>query len=283
MVLVVGFGAALINAVMNVFLKVLFNNASTKELAPLSFLLGFITMAFFSPIYFHFIYSLNTIIILLLIFILDSFANYFYYRSIEVSEVSYVSIYLSLSPIFTLLVSTFIINILPLSFIIAVAGIVMSIYTLNLNGGTGIVDPFLDIFKNKNYLGLFAAIFFGVSAVLTKVVFDSNSINPSTLFLFRSAFIFLVFLLLMRPKFWQLDFNTVILAWVRVLFIIGYMLLYLYAISFGNVVTAVTISSIYPMFVLMFSHFLFKEKITFQKTASILSVLAFTLLLFYKG
>jgi len=279
MVVLIGVGSALCLAIVNVFLKKLSEKVSSRELAPISFFLAFITMLIFSPFYFHFEYSLRMVIILFMIFIFDAIANYLYYHAIENCEVTYASVFMSLSPVFTLLIFTIFINAVSLKTLICIIGIILSIYVLNLDHRSSLIEPFVSISKDKHYLGLLNAIFVGVSAVLTKVVFSEAIINPPTLYLFRSLIIFFIISIMFNPRPKKINFNIIISAWVRVLFIIANFLLYLYAILLGNVVVASTVSSIYPVFVLIFSYFMFKEKITIEKFAAIILILYFIIML----
>lgn len=281
MVVLVGIGSALFLSLVNVFLKKLFQKISSRELAPLSFFLASVTMLIFSPFYYHFEYTLNTVIILSIIFILDAIANYLYYRAIESYEVSYESVFMSLSPIFTLLVFTLFIDMISLKALISVIGILISVYILNLDHRASILEPFANIFKDKHYLGLLNAVFVGVSAILIKLVFEEGTINPPTLYLFRSIAVFFIISIMLNPRPKKIKAEIIFSAWGRVLFIIGNFLLYLYAISLGNVVVATTVSSIYPAFILIFSYFMFKEKITVEKGISILSILFFIVILNY--
>ena len=281
MIILAGVSSAFCIAVVNVFLKKLFEKVSTRELAPLSFLLASITMLIFSPLYFYFRYSTKIIIILLIIIILDAIANYLYYRAIESCEVSYESIFMSLSPVFTLLIFTLFIDTISFKVIVSIFGILISVYILNLDHKISISAPFLNIFMDKHYLGLLNAIFVGSSAILIKYLFNEGSTNPPTLYLFRSIGVFLVISIMLNPRWEKINSKIIFSAWERVMFIIGSFLLYLYAISLGNVVVATTVSSIYPIFVLIFSYFLFKEKITLTKCVAIISILFFVALLNY--
>lgn len=281
MVIFIGISAAFFSALTNVYLKKLFNSGTINELAPLNFFLNAIMMVIFSPLFYYFNPSLKGIIILIEIFILDTLANYFYYVAIESTEVSYTSIFMSLSPMFTLMISTPIISVLPLKSLICVIGIILSIYILNIGSNLSIYEPVKNIFVGKNYLGLVVAFFTGTGAVFTKIVFEEGVINPATLYLFRSVFIFSVLTIILKPKLNNLTSKIIMGTWFRAILVICHLLLYYYAISFGNVVIASTVSNIYPAFVLILSYFMFKEKITLQKWAAILSILFFITLLNY--
>lgn len=281
MQILIGIGSALCIAIVNVFLKKLFEKVSSREVAPLSFLLAFLTMLVFSPLYFHFNYSLKTLIILLIVFTIDTIANYLYFRAIESCEVTYSSVFMSLSPIFTLLIFTIFIDRISFRSLIAAVGIVFSVYILNLNHKGSLLEPFVNIFRNKHYMGLLYAVFAGGSAVFIKLLFNEGTINPPTLYLLRCLVIFLMISAVLRPRLNKIDLHTVILTWYRVIFVIGNFLLYLYAISLGNVVVATTVSSIYPAFILAFSYFMFKEKITIEKGFAILSIIIFVATLNY--
>lgn len=281
MLILIGMGSALCLAIVNVFLKKLFEEASSRELAPLSFFLSAITMLVFSPFYFYFQYSLKTVILISIVFIMDAIANYLYYRAIESCEVTYESALMSLSPIFTLLIFTLFVDAVSLKVVISAVGIIFSVYVLNLGQSSSILEPLINITRNKRYLGLLNAVFVGEAAVLTKVVFNEGTINPPTFYLFRCIVIFIVISIMFNPRPKKINLHIVFLTWRRVVFIIGNFLLYLYAISLGNVIAATTISSIYPAFILIFSYFMFKEKITIGKEIAVVSIPLFIVMLNY--
>lgn len=280
MIILVGLGSAFFAAVTNVYLKKLFCNASTNELAPLNFTLNTVTILFLFPFFGGIKISVSNVFLILAVLILDFLANYFYYNAIEHNEVSYVSIFSSLSPVFTLLIYTIFIDFISLKALIAILGIIISIYILNLNGKASIYEPFLNIFKNKNYYGLLIAFFLGCSAIFTKEIFNNNITNAFTLYFLRSVFLSILFSILLKPKFNKINMQTVIHTWIRSLFVIVHLLLYFYALSLGNVVVASTVSNSYPLFVLILSYFMFKEKITVQKFGSIICML-FCMVLLY--
>jgi len=273
--------SAIMIGIVNVLLKKLYQIGSSRELAPLNFLQITITMVIFLPFFYKFDPSGYVIALMLLIYTLDSLANYFYFKSIEYGEVSYVSIFMSLSPIFTLLIFTAFVDFISIRALIAILGIVISIYFLNLNDNKKLLEPFLSLTKNRNYYGIVNAFLVGSSAVLIKLLFSTNAINPPTFFTFRSIFVFIALILILKPR-WNLITKPVIAqSWVRTFFVIGNFLLYLYAVMFGNVVIVATLLNTYPIFVIVFSYFLFKEKITAKKLAAIVSVLFFISILSY--
>lgn len=279
MVIVAGIGSALINAITNVYLKKLFDNGSIRELAPLNFFLNAIMLLIFCPFFYYFNPSPRAVVILLGIFILDTLANYFFYLAIESSEVSYTSIFMSLSPIFTLFIATFFISVISINTLIAIVGILSSIYILNLNSQTSALEPFKNLFQSRNYYGILIAAFTGAGAVLTKIAFNEDMINPATLYMFRSIFIFIIFTILFRPNISNLSPKIVLNVWIRAVFVLLHILIYYYAISLGNVVIASTVSNTYPAFILILSYIMFKEKITIQKSTAILMIIFFISLL----
>lgn len=281
MIILIALGSALMIAVVNVLLKKLYQTASSRELAPLNFLQIVIIMTLFMPFFYYFKPSGYVIALMLIISILDSLANYFYFKSIEYGEVSYVSIFMSLSPVFTLLIFTALVDFISIRTLIGILGIIFSIYFLNLNDKKNLLEPFLNLTKNKNYYGIINAFLVGSSAVLIKLLFSTNAINPPTFFTLRCAFVFLAMLIILKPRWSLITKQIVIDSSIRSLFVIGNFLLYLYAVNFGNVVVAATLVNTYPIFVIILSYIMFKEKITAKKFSAILSVLFFIFILSY--
>ena len=281
MVILVAIGSAFFTAVINVYLKKIFSGASTRQLAPLNFALSSAIMLLFSPVYFYFKYSLHAVIYLSVIFIADTIANYFYYTAIETNQVSYSSIFMSLSPIFTLLIFTTFIGTISLTTLISILGIMISIYILNLDHKTTIFEPILYIFKGRNYLGIAYAVFSSITAIFAKHVFSEGYINPPTLYLLRDIFIFISLSLALKPKLSHYNEKIAASMFIRALFGIASMLLYFYAISLGHVVLVTVVSNIYPAFILIFSYFIFKEKFSYQKILAVLTILFFIGILSY--
>ena len=88
-------------------------------------------------------------------------------------------------------------------------------------------------------------------------------------------------IIILRPRWKLITKSIIVQSWVRTFFVIVNFLLYLYAVMLGNVVIVTTLVNTYPIFVIVFSYFLFKEKITAKKLAAILSVMFFISILSY--
>ncbi|MGE5328433.1 MAG: EamA family transporter [Deltaproteobacteria bacterium] len=281
MITFIALGSAFAIAIVTVFLKKLFEQASARELAPLSFLQITLTLAPFSFFFFKLQLSTYTLLLITAICIIDSLSNYYYFKGIELNEVSYFSIFMSLSPIFTLILVSIFIDYVSIKTIFAIICIIISIYLMNLKNSKNLFEPFCALTINHSYYGLSYALLTGVSAVLFKLLFSINTTNPPTIFMIRCAFVFCISVILLKPR-WSLITKSVLLqSWLRALFVIANFLLYLYAIMYGNVVIAITLVNTYPIFVIIFSHMLFKEKITARKLAAIFSVLFFIFILSY--
>lgn len=271
--------SATMAAVINILLKKMYQEFSSRELAPLNFIQIFVLMLIFSPLFFYLKPSPYVIFLMLSIFVVDTLANVFYFKSIEYGEVSYVSIFMSLSPVFTLLISTLLVDFISFRSLICILGILISIYFLNLADMKNPVEPFLALTKNKNYYGIINAILVGLSAVLVKLLFLTNATNPPTYFMLRCGFIFIFISIFLKPRWNIVNKSMFIKSGMRSLFVIGNLLLYLYAVMFGNVVIATTLVNTYPIFIIIFAYFFLKEKITARKLAAISSVLFFIFIL----
>lgn len=281
MIILIALGSAFMISIVNVLLKKLYQQASSRELAPLNFIQIVIIMAVFMPFFYSFKPSAYVLAIMLIICILDSLANYFYFKSIEYGEVSYVSIFMSLSPVFTLLIFTILVDFVSIRTLIGILGIICSIYFLNLNDKKNLLEPFLNLTKNRNYYGIINAFLVGCSAVMVKLLFSTNAINPPTFFTIRCTFVLVAMIIFLKPR-WALITKQIFLeSLMRSFFVIGNFLLYLYAVMYGNVVVVTTLVNTYPIFVIIFSYLLFKEKITVKKSSAILSVLFFIFVLSY--
>lgn len=265
--------SALLAAFATIYAKFLFKEMTTRGFIAINFLVMSLLLLPFSPLFFELSITALSISLIALIVLLDTAANYFYFRSIEIAEVSHVAPIHSIAPIFTLLLSAILISYsVNMEVIIITLVITFSIYVLNLER-IGYLSPFIMMLQKKNYYALFAALFFGISAIPAKFALDIYSvINPPTLYMIRNFIISLVFFVAFREEHLIKDIKKLAMIATRGCIVISQWLLFLYAISLGNVTLVVSIAGIAPLFVLVGGYLFLREKITLQKLVAIFGI-----------
>lgn len=208
---------------------------------------------------------------LLAVGILDGIYNYLYLKAMEKTAASGVNPIVSLSPIVTLVISTFlpgVVNVPMIFFIVLL--IVPGIYLITLNhdhvGNTrGIFSPF----KSETFkLSLIAAVSTGVAAVIIDRILENGYTSELSLLFVRMLIIAVLTYTIFRPKFFPAQYRNgywfFILVAVEMVYVVD-RIMQTYAIGLGNVSLVVTIASTTPLFVVIFDALFLKERITLNK------------------
>ncbi|WHY88419.1 DMT family transporter [Neobacillus novalis] len=208
--------------------------------------------------------------LLLLVVLLDMAGNLLFFKAMERIEVSVLSVYMALTPLFTFIPNSFLNGFHPFV-LVSVLFIMVGVYFLNLKGRNPLT-PFLELKKPGNLLGIAAAVVFGVSMVPSQQLLVHGWVNPVTLYFYRASGIAAITYLLYRPKLWFPGLNkhlslrgmTVIIQWICLFT----------ALKFADGTLVVSLAFTSPLFAVFLAWFYFKERITPAKlTACVITIL----------
>jgi drug/metabolite transporter (DMT)-like permease len=217
------------------------------------------------PWFYSFHITFASVSLLILVILLDSFSNILFFQSMEQIEVSTLAVYSALTPLFTFLPNMFITG-FHVKVLVSVLIIVIGIYLLNFKGKNPL-DPFVELKKKGNLLGISASVIIGISMVPTQQLLLHDWINAPTLYLMRAAGIALFIYLVYRPKLWFPKLNAVL--GLRGIFSILQWMCLLTALRLGDGTLIVALAYTSPLFVLFLARIYFKEQITFPKMAAV--------------
>ena len=264
--------SALLAAIASILARMLLKDIPTKKILSVNFFIMAITLLFLSPLFYKFIFSWKSIGLVFLIAIIDTLANYFYFKTFEKTEASIAVPILSLAPIITFLFSAIFLAEFP-----PVINIISAMCIMIL------VIIFSTDFKNLPrfntttlYPALLSSLLFGISAIPSKYLLSTlRATNAPTLYMIRAILIGLFSLLIFKDSFKALDLKIYTFIFVRGLFVIGQWVLLYYALTLGSTGVAITLGNITPIFVFILSLLFLKEKPTLKKVlVSILILVA---------
>jgi drug/metabolite transporter (DMT)-like permease len=272
--------SAFFGALANIFAKILLKDVKGYDVMGLSFLMMGSTLLIFSPIFYRFNPSWQSIGLLYTIGIIDTAANYFYFKSFEQSEVSVATSLLALAPIITF-IGAFIFlgtKTSPINFIFALL-IMTGIVFLSSDKASDIRD-LKHIRSHMLFAPFMASILFGISSIPSKALLSNlNAINAPTLYMFRATIIGMVSFIFMRPNLQKLGIKHYKLIWFRgLLAIMTWTSLY-YALSKGNPGITITLANISPAFTIILGALFLRERITNRKVVLVLLILSFSVLM----
>lgn len=268
--------SAIFAAIANVLARVLLKNLKAKNIVGINFLTMAATLLVISPAFYHFKPTPLSIVLLLSIGAIDTLANYFYFKTFEKTEASVATPILSIAPIVTFALSWLFlsdsVSILTLALSVA---IVLLIIWFSYDRKT-FQEFKLDTLKPA----LAASFLFGVSAIPAKMLLTGGEvINAPTLYMYRAALIALFSLMFFKFQVTGINRKEYRLIFVRGLFVISQWLLLYYALSMGSAGVTLTLGNITPIFVFVFGALFLKEKITYKKVLTVISVLILSLLI----
>lgn len=272
--------SAFFSSLANIFARVLLKDVKGYNIMGLSFLMVGSTLLIFSPLFYHFNPSWVTIGLLYAIGIIDSAANYYYFKSFEQSEASVATSLLALAPVITFIGAFLFLGTQtsPIKFILAIV-IMAGIMFLSADRTTK-VQNIKEIHHHSFFAPLMASILFGLSSIPSKALLSNfNAINAPTLYMFRATIIGMTSFIFMRPNLQELNINHYKLIWLQgLLAILTWVSLY-YALSKGNPGITMTLANTTPAFTIVFGALFLREKITARKIFSVLLILGFSVLM----
>ncbi len=272
---IVAIASAMFAAIASIFAKSLLSHIPAKRLIGTTFLIMAGTLVVFSPLFYLFEANTLSISLLLSIAIIDTVANYFYFKTFEYAEASIATPLLSLAPTFTFFFGIVILRQVdsPITYI-AGGGILLLILLFSID-----FDQFHAFKSNVLFPGIMSSLLFGLSAIPTKLLLDTyHAINPPTLYMYRSILIGIFASIVYRSSR-TLTLSQYGSLFVRSLFVIAQWLLLYIALSQGSAGISMTLGNITPIFVFFLSVLFLKEKATVKKIITSLLILLLSLVI----
>lgn len=268
--------SAFLGAVANILARTLLKELRSKDILGINFLTMAATLILLSPTFYLLKPTLLAMGLLVLIGVIDTTANYFFFKTFEKTEASIATPILSLAPAFTFLFAWLVLgDIVSLkTYILAVAVMVLTVLFS--------VD-FKNFYQSKvNTLipALVASLLFGISAIPSKFLLSQlDAINPPTLYMFRAGFIALFSLIIFGPPIVKISIKQYRIIFFRGLVVISQWVFLYYALQKGNAGVAVTLVNITPIFVFIMAIIFLREKPTFKKVLAFVLILALSLII----
>ena len=270
---ILALGSAIFASMANIIARVLLKDIKASSVIGVYFAIMAVTMLVLSPLFYHFEYSPKSIMLLLSIVLIDIIANYFYFKTFEKSEASVATPLLSIAPLFTFILSYFI-----LGESVDVKTLLLSLTIVFLIIWFGYV-PNSKYTKETLRPAIIASFLFGLSAIPTKeLLSEVDVINAPTLYMFRAALIAIIALLIFKTKT-NISVKQYRLMFFRGLIVITQWVLLYYALTKGAAGVTMTISNTAPIFVFIFSIIILNEKPTLKKMLAAIAVLVLALII----
>lgn len=274
MVTLVPIISAILAAIASILARVLLKDIPAKKMLAVNFFTMAATLLVISPLFYRFVFSWLSIGLVILIAIIDTLGNYFYFKTFEKTEASVAVPILSLTPVASLFFSAiFLREFPPLLSILGALAIVALIVFISTNW-----KEWKGFNKETLYPALASAFLFGLSSIPSKYLLSTlDATNPPTLYMLRAALIALFALMTFKDSFSALDLKTYRFIFIRGLFVISQWVLLYYALTLGNTGVAVTLGNITPVFVLFLSIIFLKESFSWKKVLAAIAILILSL------
>ncbi|MFA6305012.1 MAG: DMT family transporter [Patescibacteria group bacterium] len=272
----IAIGSALLASVANILARTLLRQVKAREILGINFLTMGATLVLLSPFFYFFKADLVSFALVVAIALIDTVANYFYFKTFEKTEASVATPLLSLAPAFAFLFGWLIIAdvVNRQTYVLAFAIIALVVI---------FSADFKDFknFKTSTLIpALVSSILFGLSAIPSKYLLsDLQAINAPTLYMFRAGFIALFSLLFFRFPINALSFSQFRTIFIRGLFVIGQWILLYYALTVGSVGVTITLANITPIFVFILGIVFLREKVMAKKIIAALLILFLSLII----
>ncbi|MDY6771493.1 MAG: DMT family transporter [Candidatus Nanohaloarchaea archaeon] len=262
--------AAVFAALSNIVAKVLLDDLDFREFIAVSFIWIALFMTPLALLRFELRVTWTAALLVGAVVATDAAANYLYFEAMDVQEVSRLSAVFALGPLFTMLFATvFLPAHLTLASGAAVLTIVAAVYLLNADG-SGLLQPFREMLRERNYAAIGAALLFGLSAIPARYALTEYAVtNPETLYWVRALAIGAVLLTVFRPEIRSYTRRTMAAIAGRSLLVIVQWMLYLYAVMGSNVLTTSALARTTPVWTLLFGWLVLDESVTRRKVAAI--------------
>jgi len=272
----VAVASAFFAAIANILARTLLKNLRSQDILGINFLSMGITLLLISPLFYKFKPSLTAIGLIILIAVIDTAANYFFFKTFEKTEASIATPILSLAPGFTFffgwLVFGYAVNIQTyfLAGLIILSIIIFSVDFKNFHKfRVATLTP-----------ALISSVLFGVSAIPSKILLTSlDVINAPTLYMFRAGFIALFALLFFGFSVKGITIGQYRFIFIRGLFVIAQWVLLYFALSKGSAGVTITLGNITPIFVFVLSLIFLRERPTLKKVLASVLIIALSLVI----
>lgn len=266
--------SAFLGAIATILARTLLRNIRAQDILSINFFIMAIVLLLLSPLFYTFNASMLTMGLVLLIALIDTAANYFYFKTFEQTDASVASPLLSLAPAFTFFFSWIL-----LSDTTRASSLVASFAILALILVFSIDFSHFSAFKRITlWPAIISSILFGLSAIPAKYLLDDlHAINAPTLYMFRAGFIALFAVLVFNFSVASLSTKQIRIIFFRGLIVISQWILLYYALTLGNAGSVITLGNITPIFVFLLSVLFLKEKPTLKKVmcAGLILLLSF--------
>ncbi|MFA6514138.1 MAG: EamA family transporter [Patescibacteria group bacterium] len=266
--------SAFFAAIANIMARTILKDLKAKDILAINFFTMGAVLLILSPFFYKFTPSPLNLGLLVLIALIDTVANYFYFQTFEKTSASIASPLLSLAPGFTFLFGWLLLSepvnlrTILLCLIILILVILFSVS----------LSDFRQFKKNTLWPALLSSLLFGLSAIPSKFLLDSaQAVNAPTLYMFRACFIALFSVLFFKFTIQNISIKQYRTIFFRGLFVIAQWILLYWALSKGSAGVTLTLGNITPIFVFILSIIFLKEKPTLKKllAAGLVLVLSF--------
>lgn len=269
-------GSALLASIANILARTLLKDLKSKNIVGINFLTMAATLLVVSPVFYFFEPSPKSVMLLLVVSLVDTVANYFYFKTFEKTEATVATPILSLAPIFTFVFGWILLGEKVSATTLLLSGIIVVLIVWFSSSKKEFHQFKLDTLKPA----LAASFLFGISAIPAKeILFNEASINAPTLYMFRAALIALFSLIFFNFQTKGITPKQYRLIFIRGLFVIGQWLLLYFALTIGNSGVTITLANITPIFVFVLGAIFLREQVTTKKLLAAISVLILSLLL----
>lgn len=267
--------SALFGAVSTILARTLLKDLKAKDILSINFFTMGIVLLLISPLFYHFEANIKNMLLIVLIALIDTAANYFFFKTFEQTEASVASPLLSLAPVFTFffswifLADTTTIHSIFISFLILALIIIFSVDFSNYSA-----------FKNITlWPAVLSSFLFGLSSVPSKYLLSTvHAINAPTLYMFRAGFIAIFSILIFNFTISNITTKQYRIIFFRGLVVIFQWVLLYYSLSLGSAGVAITLGNITPIFVFILSMIFLKEKPNLRKIICAFLILMLSLL-----
>ncbi len=268
--------SALATAFSQLLTRYVLRYAKTRDYLSVNFAVLFTLLIPLAPFFFEMEFSLRALGLLLVAAFIDWAANYFYFRAFEITEVSTASALLSLSPLFTLLISplasAFVATNLTAqdvaSVSLTVAGVVLLNRELRAGQKPGSPPTARDS-RARLLIPLAASALLGINAYTMKYIFDHALMNPFTYYFLRLLIVAIFAHVVFRPQLDWVSFPALRAIAGRGIFVILKWMGMLYALELGEPPQVKAVSEIAPLFVVGLSLAILHERATPQKLGGV--------------
>jgi drug/metabolite transporter (DMT)-like permease len=274
--IIAGLASALFGAMSNLLAKVVMGFSNSRNYIAVNFAIIFLLLIPFAPFFFFLQFSPRALMLVLLAASLDGLANYFYFKAFEINDSVTASVFLSLSPLFTLLLLPMIdlgqSQFLPIDGL-GVLSIVLGIVLLNRELQSGIAFRTRKSYFQALWVPILASFLFGANIYLIKYIFDQAIVNAFSYYFLRAFIIAVMMWALLRPKTEWVTRKRLGIAAGRSSLVILQWMFFLYALEWGQPVIVKAVSDTSPLFVLVFGFLFLKESVTWRKVIGALLVI----------